>query len=164
MLASRRFKTTAVFVALAVLLIGAVGVYARTTTHGTNKKVYWDVMVDRLRRSGNRTHSSHQYYIENDSDVAVTLIEQEFKHRVMQKFTDGKADKERISISNDDIDDAVKIPSKTSTRRFFAQYADISGLGMGAYYINAYTRINIKEITEKPAPKAEESSRTFIIR
>ena len=64
MLTLRRFKTTAVFVALAVLLTSAVWVYARVSVYGyaaDNDNVYWDVTVENLRRSGDYTYSSHQY-------------------------------------------------------------------------------------------------------
>lgn len=168
MLTLQRFKTTVVFVALAVLLIGAVWVYARVSVYGyaaDNDNVYWDVTVENLRRSGDSTYSSHQYYIENYRTTSVTLIEQEFKHRVMQTFPNdpGKSDAEEIAIRNADMTDTVRIPKKSSKRRYFTHEVDISDLDPGVYYINTYTRINLDDVTEDPTPKAEESSRNFRI-
>ena len=163
MLSLRRLQSV-VLVVLAVLLICVVGAYALETTWGYNDDVYWDVTVSNVYRSGNNTYSSHQYYIENDKeDVTVTLIEQEFKHRVMQTYDDGRPDRERIVTRNDDMTDTVRIPAGTSTIRDYDHEVDISGLDTGKYYINAYTRINLAGISEDPDPKAEESSSLFNI-
>ncbi len=157
----KQYKKAMVFTVLALLLISAVWVYARNSVHGYNDDVYWDVTVENLRRSGNHTYSSHRYYIENDSDVTVTLIEQEFKHRVMQTFPDepGKSDKEKIVRRNDDMTNTVKIGPGRSKRREFPYEVDISGLERGWYYIDAYTRINLKDIRENPTPKAEDNTK-----
>lgn len=163
MLTLRRFNTTVVFTALAVLLMSAVWGYTRQSVHGFNDKVYWDVTVEGLRRSGSQTYSDHQYYIENDNeDGYVTLIEQEFKHRVMQTFPDepGKSDTEKIVKRNGDMTKTVKIPAGTSIRREYPHEVDISGLGEGWYYIDAYTRINLKDISEDPTPKAEDNTKS----
>ena len=163
MLSLRRFKITAVFVALAFLSIGAVWVYA-ATTHGYNDSVYWDVSVSSLYRYGDYTYSTHQYYIENDdTDESATLIEQEFKHRVVQTYDDGRPDAERISRRNSDMTDTVTIDSGASKHRTYRHKVDISSLDEGTYYINAYTRINLDGISESPTPKAEETSSDFDI-
>lgn len=119
-------------------------------------------MVENLRRSGDYTYSSHQYYIENDRTTRVTLIEQEFKHRVMQTFPDepGKSDVEEITKRNDDMTDTVKIPKKSSKRRYFTHEVDISNLDPGWYYIAAYTRINLKDVDENPTPQAGEDTKS----
>ena len=163
MLSLRRLQSV-VLVVLAVLLICTVGAYALETTWGYNDDVYWDVTVRDVYRSGNNTYSSHQYYIENDKeDVTVTLIEQEFKHRVMQTYDDGRSDSERIVRRNADMTDTVRIPAGTSAIRDYDHEVDISGLDTGTYYINAYTRINLAGIAEDPEPKAEETSSDFDI-
>ena len=150
------------FTVLAVLLIGGVWVYARESVHGYNDNVYWDVTVDSLYKSGNYTYSTHQYYIENDSDVAAILIEQEFKHRVMQTFPgeQGKADRERIERQNGDMSHTVTIPKGKSKRRTYRHKVDISELEEGIYYIDAYTRINLDDIAEDPTPKAKENTKS----
>ena len=108
--------------------------------------------------------SNLRYYIENDKEeVTVTLIEQEFKHRVMQTYDDGWSDSERIAIRNADMTDTVRIPAGTSAIRDYDHEVDISGLDTGTYYINAYTRINLAGISEDPEPKAEETSVDFNI-
>ena len=83
----------------------------------------------------------------------------------MQTFPDepGKSDAEEIVEHNDDITDTVKIPKKSSKRRYFTHEVDISDLDPGLYYINAYTRINLDDVTEDPTPKAEDSSSNFRI-
>ena len=161
MLSLRRLQSV-VLAVLAVLLIGTVGVYA-ANTYGTNDDVYWDVTVNSLYRYGDYTYSTHQYYIENDSDVSVTLIEQEFKHRVMQTYDDGQPDRERITRRNSDMTDTAIIHPGASKRRTYRHQVDISGLTEGRYYINAYTRINLDDIAEDPTPKAEEDSSEFNI-
>lgn len=167
MLTLRRFKTTAVFVALVVLLISAVCVYARTVVDDDddNNRLDREVIVDELQRSGNYTYSTHEYSITNNRTTPITLIEQEFKHRVMQTYPDepGKSDAERTAKANDDITDTVRIPAGETKSRYYRHRVNISELGTGTYYINAYTRINLDGIREDPTPKAEESSKTFEI-
>lgn len=67
MLTLRRFKTKAVFVALAVLLISVVCVYARTVVDDDDddNRLDWEVIVDELQQSGNYTYSTHEYSITN---------------------------------------------------------------------------------------------------
>ena len=62
--------------------------------------------------------------------------------------------------------DTVRIPAGETKSRYYRYRVDISELTDGEYYINAYTRINIKEITEYPTPQAEEDTKndTFEIR
>lgn len=57
----------------------------------------------------------------------------------------------------------LRIPKKSSKRRYFTHEVDISDLDPGLYYINAYTRINLDDVTEDPTPQAEESSSSFRI-
>ena len=161
MLNLRCFKITAVFVALAFLLISAVWVYA-ANTYGYNDEVYWDVTVSNAHRSGDYTYSDHQYYIENDrEDETVSLIDYEYKHRVMQTFPgENKSDAEEISKKEPPGAVTVNIPAGTSAIDDYTHEVDISGLATGWYYIHAYTRINIADVREDPVPEAHMNTKS----
>ena len=158
----KQHKKAMVLTILAVLLICTVAVYARVSVWGYNEDVYWDVTVENLYRSGNYTYSSHQYYIENDREVTVSLIDYEFKHRVIQTFPDGsgKVDQERISKKEPNGAVTVNIPKKSSARREFTHQVDIRGLPLGMYYIHAYTRINLADVDENPVPEAHMNTKS----
>lgn len=155
MLSLRRLQAV-VLVVLLVLLICAVGAYARVSVWGYNDEVYWDVTVENLYRSENYTYSSHQYYIENDrEEETVSLIDYEFKHRVMQTFPgEAKSDAEKITKKEPAGAVTVKIPAGTSAIDDFTHEVDIRDLATGWYYIHAYTRINLDDVKENPVPEA----------
>lgn len=158
MLTLQRFKTTTVaFTALAILLISAMGAYAGTA-NGHNGGVYWDLVTNSLYRSGNYTYSTHQWFIENYSGGSVTLVQQEFRHRVMRASDDGE---EISKFNSDDIFDTVTIPNTKSKRRVYRWKVNISSLDEGDYYIHAYTLIDIEHIDEDPVPEAHEYSSDF---
>ena len=164
MLTSRRFKSTFLIV-LAVLLIGAVGAYALETTWGYNDDVYWDVTVGNLYRSGDYTYSYHQFYVENDSDGDVDLT-YEFAHRVIQTFTDGRADLVKITKKQppEGTSDIVTVTrwglnNDSSALKEKTHSADISGLPPGMFYIDAYTRINLHGIAEDPVPEVRMNTK-----
>ena len=157
----QRFKTTAVFVGLAVLLLGAVWAYARTVVDGDNVSVSWWVLVEDLEQSGDYTYSTHEYSITNHRTTPIILIEQEFKHRVMQTYPgeSGKLDVERIARANDDVTHTVRIGPGRTKSRYYKHRVDISSLTPGTYYIDTYTRINIDKIIEDPTPEAKENTK-----
>ena len=94
MLTLRRFKTTAVFVALVVLFIGAVVTLVRAHHHnresdsgfaGSDEDVYWDAFVANVGYDSatDTTNSDHGFYVENGSTKDVK-VEYEFTHRFMK--------------------------------------------------------------------------------
>ncbi len=84
MLTLRRFKGTVVFVALAVLLIGAVWTYADTTGgYIASPSLYWSVAIYDVYFAGLNSHSGHSYAIENYSDYRLEVA-WEYSHKVMR--------------------------------------------------------------------------------
>ena len=99
------FKTTAIFIALVVLLIGVGWVYANHYDRaggwldipGDPDSIYWSISIGDVYFAGRNSHSGHSYAIENYTiyELSVTW---EFAHKVYEVDDEGNATMLRNSI------------------------------------------------------------------
>ncbi len=165
MLTSQRCKST-LFIAMTVLLISVVGVYALETTDGYNEEVYWDVTVSNLYKSATHTYSYHQFFVENDSDEAVDLT-YEFTHRVMRlQPSEEMIVKKKPPEGTTEIVTVPEWGINNDSSAFIEKTheADIRELPRGRFYIDAYTRINLIGIAEDPVPEVRMNTRDNFFR
>lgn len=136
MLTLPRFKTTAVFVALAVLLIGAVGVYAKSDDGRIDDPaLYWFVSIYDVGFTGRDSLSRHRYTVENDSqwDFSVAW---EYAHKIMNP--DGTEFKDVSTHSTNTVKKGKAI---------YAAGGRGASVPKGSYYLDTYTSIDINYAT-----------------
>ena len=136
MLTLRRFKTTAVFVALAVLLIGTVGVYAKSDDGRIDDpNLYWYVSIYDVGFTGRDSLSRHRYTVENDSqwDFSVAW---EYAHKIMNP--DGSLFKDVSTHGTNRVDAGEAI---------YAVGGRGASVPKGSYYLDTYTSIDIDYAT-----------------
>lgn len=181
MLTSRRFKAMAVFTTLAVLLIGAVWVYAHhydvkqgyiqleTTAGDPNPgSVYWNIALGDVYFAGNTSHSGHSYAVENYSKYEISVL-WEFAHKVLSVDENGS-----ISMYEDASDfDTVILGKQGSRGKASDSYGraelSVSSIPRGRYKLDTYTSVNInytqtrpgisKKIAYKKLPKLVDTTR-----
>ena len=152
MLASRRFKTTAVFVALAVLFISAVVTLVHANHHnrdadygyaGENDDVYWDAFVDNVEYSEvqDTTNSDHGFYVENGSTKDVT-VDYEFTHRFM-KGSAVLIPKKRTGTKTAHRKNHPRKQAPRSANDTEYYRVDVSSYDGTDYKIDAYTRLRL---------------------
>ena len=149
MLTLQRFTTTAVFVALVVLFIGAVVTLVGANRDsdygyaGENEDVYWDAFVANVEydEAQDTTNSDHGFYVENGSTKDVK-VEYEFTHRFMkgsavliQKKRTGTKTAYRKNHPN------KHKPRSANDTEFYR--VDVSAHEGTGFKIDAYTRLRL---------------------
>ncbi len=139
MLTLQRFKTTTVFVALAVLLIGAVVAYADTDEGDiTDPDLYWFVSIYDVGFTGRSSLSRHRYTVENDSNYRLE-VSWEYSHKVMNP--DGTV------FIDDSTFDTVTVNGGGFVHGLGGRGVD---LPKGKYYLDTYTSIDILYAKKRP--------------
>ena len=148
MLTLGRVKTTAVFVALTVLLIGVTVtlVLARDSDSGfagENEDVYWDAFVANVKYDDEEdtTNSDHGFYVENGSTHNVT-VDYEFTHRFMKGSSVLIPRKEAAKKTAFRVNhpDKKKPHSAHGYKEWRVDVSSYDGMG---YKIDAYTRLTL---------------------
>lgn len=149
MLTLQRFKTTAVFTMIAVLLIGVAVTFVLANRNsdygyvGENSDVYWDAFVANVKydRTQDTTNSDHGFYVENGSTKDVK-VEYEFTHRFMKgsavlipKKRTGTATAYRRNHPR------KQNPRSANDTEFYR--VDVSSYDGSGYKIDAYTRLRL---------------------
>lgn len=152
MLTLRRFKTTAVFVALVVLFIGAVVTLVRAHYHnresdygyaGENNDVYWDAFVANVGYDSatDTTNSDHGFYVENGSTKDVK-VEYEFTHRFM-KGSSVLIPKKRTGTKTAYRRNHPRSQNPRSANDTENYRVDVSSYSGTGYKVDAYTRLRL---------------------
>lgn len=145
----KRFKTTS-FIALAALLVCAVGAYTVHATHSTDddgydRKVYWELSVGHLDKEDGWAYSEHHFYVQNDRDGRI-MVEWEFSHKILKH---GSTD---FDLPDDTIDGSFTLEgldtgSGDDLRQYYSSLRNTpyDHLPKGSYFLEAYTRLDIKD-------------------
>lgn len=141
----KRFKTTS-FIALAVLLICAVGAYTvhATTVSGFKSKIYYEFSLDELEADAGWAYSYHYFYIINNRQGSIT-VDWESSHKILKKRgTDPNLPDDTV-FGSVTIDGLGKRNGNVRFRRSDTRETYYGHLNNdeGIYYLEAYTRINI---------------------
>ena len=154
---SRRFKTTAIFTTLVVLLIGTVCVYANHYDRaggwldipGDPDSIYWSISIGDVYFAGRSSHSGHSYAIENYTiyELSVTW---EFAHKVYVLDEEDNA-----SLYDDATEfDTVIIGKEGSRGKPSESYGraelSVANIPRGRYYLDTYTSIDILYEEKRP--------------
>ena len=140
----KRFKTTS-FIALAALLIGAVGVYTvhATTESGYKSKIYYEFSLDELEADAGSASSYHYFYIINNRHGSIT-VDWESSHKILKKRGTDHTLPDDTAFGTVTIDGLGKPNGDVRFRRPDTRTTDYGHLDKpGNYYLEAYTRINI---------------------
>lgn len=149
MLTLGRVKTTAIFVALTVLLIGVAVTFVCANREsdsgfaGEDEDVYWDAFVANVKYDDKEdtTNSDHGFYVENGSTKNVT-VDYEFTHRFM-KGSAVLIPKKRTGTKTAFRRNHPRPQNPRSahdTEDYRVNVSSYSGMG---YKINAYTRLRL---------------------
>lgn len=142
MLTLRRFKITAIFTALAILLIGAVVGYADTAGgYITSPSLYWSISIYDVGFTGRNSHSGHSYAIENYSQHRLSVT-WEYSHKVMRP--------DNTLYEDDSIHDTIIIGKQGERHKASDAYGrGERGVSVvpGMYYLDTYTSIDILYVT-----------------
>lgn len=157
----KRLKATLV-ITLSAMLIGVMGVYIVHATHsvdasGYNRKVYWELSVGHLEKEHGWAYSEHHFYVQNDRDGRIE-VEWEFSHKIQEHGATN------FDLPDDSIDGSFTLEgldtgSGDDLRQYYSSLRNTpyDHLGKGRYYLEAYTRLYIKDNKKK---KIASSKRT----
>lgn len=148
----KRFKTTS-FIALAALLICAVGAYTvhATTVSGYKSKVYYEFSLDNLEARHDWAYSDHHVYIINSRHENID-VDWEFAHQIKARKTGKKRKALPGGLPDDTVFGTVNIKGlhiPDANVRFNLSdgrqtyYGNLEADEDIEYYLEAYTRINI---------------------
>ena len=143
----KRHTKAMTFTALAVLFIGAVGLYPvhAHTESGYKSNVYYEFSLDDLEASDGWAYSYHYFYIINNRSTSIS-VDWESSHNIRGNNTD-------FDLPSDTVFGTVSIgpPSsgdnrfqRSDTRMTYYGYLDFD---VDDYYLEAYTRIHIHGIS-----------------
>ncbi len=140
----KRFKTTS-FIALAVLLICAVGAYTvhATTVSGSKSKVYYEFSLDELEADAGWAYSYHYFYIINNRHGSIT-VDWESSHKILSRGSNDPNLPDDTVFGSVTIDGLGKPNGDVRFRRRDTRMTYYGYLNnLSNYYLEAYTRINI---------------------
>ena len=139
----KQHKAAMTFTALAVLFIGAVGLYPvhAHTESGYKSKVYYEFRLDDLEASYGWAYSYHYFYIINNRSSSIE-VDWESSHNIRGNNTDFDLPSDTVfgTASIGAVDSGDNRFQRNDTRMTYYGYLD---LGEDDYYLEAYTRIHI---------------------
>ena len=142
-------------IVLSAVLVCVVGAYTVHATHrvddsGYKRKVYWELSVGHLEASDGWFYSDHHFYVQNDRDERIE-VDWEFSHKILEHGAtnfDLPDDSTDGSFTLDGLDDA-KSGDDLRCYHDDRRSTPYSNLKDGDYYLEAYTRLYIRDHKKK---------------
>ena len=145
-------------------MLSGVGLYTVYATHsaddsGYNRNVYWELSVGHLDKEDGWAYSEHHFYVQNDRTGRIE-VEWEFSHKLQEHgatnfgLPDDSIDG---SFTLDGLDDAS---SGDDLRQYYSSLRNTPYDHLdGSYYLEAYTRLDIKDNRNRSIASRKKTKR-----